>query len=120
MSSLSEKARRAACQHLEQRGYTVLDASRDFPAGGKGIVAEDGDALVFASVRVRDDVGRGFPPEVEAEQRRTRYEAAALAYLAEHDDIDSRPVRFDDIALVVLGSDRAMLRHHINVLGGPA
>ena len=46
---------------------------------------------------------------------RERRETAAIAYLAEHEDVD-RPVRFDDVSLVVFGEGKAVLRHHINAL----
>lgn len=46
---------------------------------------------------------------------RERRETAAIAYLSEHEDVD-RPVRFDDVSLVVFGEGKAFLRHHINAL----
>lgn len=43
----------------------------------------------------------------------------ALAYLSEH-DMAEMAVRFDNIALVVMGEDRALLRHHIGCLSAEA
>ena len=64
---------------------------------------------------MRPHARRGFPRERSEEDRRAAREASALAYLAEHDVTDMM-VRFDTVSLVVLGSDRALVRHHINCL----
>lgn len=42
----------------------------------------------------------------------------ALAWLAEHEDAVDMAIRFDNIALLVMDDSRAMVRHHLNALGG--
>lgn len=120
MSNLKTKATKAASRFLERCGYDVLETGWKCPAGTTDIVAEDGDMLVFVDVSARDNIDRGFPTESRSQETRARREMVALAYLSEHPDVTERPIRFDDMALLVVGADRAMIRHHTNVLGEPA
>ena len=116
MKELETRATEAASTFLRRRGYAVLETGWESEAGTADIVAEDGDALVFVRVRVRWGAGSAFPAEGGASER-DECERVALAYLAEYGKVDV-PVRFDDIAMVAISSDRAMIRHHINSLGG--
>lgn len=115
MNDLNAKAKQAAESFLSRRGYDILDDGWEDPSGIVDIVAREGDVLVFAGVTVTRDSSRGFPRERSDEACRAAREASALAYLAEH-DVTDMTVRFDTVSLVVLGSDRALVRHHINCL----
>lgn len=109
-----ERARAAAARYLEMRGYEVV--CRDWPgdAGVVDIVCRDWDGtLVFVDVQVSCG---GFPPTGGEGAMRALFEAVALAYLAENECEDTT-VRFDSIVVVVVGEDRALLRHHVNALG---
>lgn len=44
-------------------------------------------------------------------------ELLAVSWLAENDFAESVGVRFDKISMIVVGEDRALLRHHINAFG---
>ncbi len=120
MGNLNIRATEAAGRYLGHRGYTVLETGWTCPAGTADIVAEDGDAIVFADVASRSNAERGFPSESHSKKERARRESIAIAWLAEHEDVADRPIRFDNIALVVLGGDRAIIRHHINAFGADA
>lgn len=120
MSNLNLKATKAASRFLEHRGYEVLETGWKCPAGTSDIVAEDGDVLVFVDVSARSSIDRGFPTDSCSQETRARREMVALAYLSEHPDVTERLIRFDNVALLVVGPDRAMVRHHTNVLGEPA
>lgn len=117
MSNLSISATEAASRYLGHRGYTVLETGWTCPAGTADIVAKDGDTIVFADVSSRDSAERGFPSDSRTKKTRTKRENIAIAWLAEHEDAVNEAVRFDNIALLVIGKDRAMIRHHINSLG---
>lgn len=119
MSNLIEKAKTAASRFLQHRGYDILEVGWESPAGTADIIAEDCGTLVFADVKARRDIDRGFPAERLDAAERTRREMIALAYLAEH-DLGEMAVRFDNIALVVAGGNRAMVRHHIGCLAAEA
>lgn len=118
MSNLNEKATQAASRYLEHRGYTVLETAWKCPAGTCDVIAEDGDAIVFVDVSARRDAGKGFPSERCGADVRKRREMIALAWFAEHEDAVDMAVRFDNIAMLVMGDSRAMIRHHLNALGG--
>lgn len=57
-------------------------------------------------MRARRGTDVGFPEERANATERTRREMIMLAYLAEH-DLGEKPVRFDNIAMVVAAEDRA-------------
>lgn len=115
MSNLNEKAKKAASRYLERRGYDILEEGWASSAGTSDVIATEGDTLVFVDVKARRDTDKGFPEGRVDAAERTRREMVALAYLAEHDFADMA-VRFDNVSLVVIGDDRALVRHHINVL----
>ncbi len=71
------------------------------------------ESLVFVEVKTRSDCEKGFPAEAVTPDKRDRYERIALSYL-KHCDIVDVPVRFDVVSIVVVSSDRALIRHHIN------
>lgn len=120
MSNLSISATEAASRYLDHRGYTVLETAWTCPAGTADIVAKDGDVLVFAEVNSRDSAERGFPSESCSKKVRARRENIAIAWLAEHEDAVNETVRFDNLALLVVDSERAFIRHHINAFGADA
>lgn len=117
MSNLSISATEAASRYLGHRGYTVLETAWTCPAGTADIVAKDGDVLVFADVSSRDSAERSFASESCSKEIRAQRENIAIAWLAEHEDAVNETVRFDNLALLVVGSNRAFVRHHINALG---
>ena len=105
MNDMKEKAMGAVKAFLERKGYEIVD----------DLVAMDEDGtLVFvdATVRIGAD---GFP---EAHRARGLREALAAAWLAGNgDDYADTPVRFDEVAMMVVKENRALLRHHVNCSG---
>ena len=117
MNDMKEKAMDAVRTFLERKGYEIVDEAWQSPEGIGGIdlvaVDEDG-TLVFvdATVRIGTD---GFP---EAHRARGLREALAATWLAGNgDDYADTPVRFDEVAMMVVKENRALLRHHINAWG---
>ncbi|MFR7671289.1 MAG: hypothetical protein ACLU0O_12035 [Collinsella sp.] len=54
----------------------------------------------------------------EAHRARGLREALAATWLAGNgDDYADTPVRFDEVAMMVVKENRALLRHHINCFG---
>lgn len=107
MSSLVERGMIAAEKFLVRKGYEVLDSRDGF------VVAMDDEALAFVKVRVRE--GDGFCDFDSSKSMRQEFECFALRWLLENKHVDV-PIRFDELAMVVVGDDRALLRHHINCL----
>ena len=113
------RANEACRKFLAARGYEILDEDYSCDAGEIDFVAKDDDAIVFVEVNAREDGTKGFPTESTSETKRKRLEKIAIDWLAKSDTV-GKPIRFDVIALVVLGADRALVRHHINALGACA
>lgn len=110
---LGKRGEDAAARFLYQRGYDIVERNWTCDAGEADIIARDEDNLVFVEVKTRSDCEKGFPAEAVTPSKRDRYERIALNYLKRCDIVDV-PVRFDVISIVVISSDRALIRHHIN------
>lgn len=117
MKEFNEHVQDAAEMFLKRRGYEILDANWGCPDGdGKfDIIAEDEDSVVFVQVKGRDGRVEGFGFD-EATMERDDFERMSMSYLAEKPDICNCAVRFDVVAITVVGEDRAMIRHHINAM----
>ena len=109
--SLGRRGEDAAAAYLERCGMEVLERNWRCPFGEVDIVAFDDGELVFVEVKTRQGVGCGLPEDAVTPERRARYERIAAMYLAEGGPMTC-PVRFDVIAILVIGEDRALLRHH--------
>lgn len=111
---LLRKGEEAAAKFLYRRGYEIMERDWKGEVGEIDIVAEDHGTLVFCEVKTRMNNDSGFPSEVVSKAKRERYEKLAIEYLSKHVISVDMPVRFDVVALVVIGTDRALIRHHIN------
>lgn len=103
----------AATRFLYGRGYEIIDRNWECFAGEVDIIARDKDCLVFVEVKTRTNCEKGFPSEAVDAKKREKYEKIALAYLANNEYLDIT-LRFDVVSIVVVGPDRALIRHHIN------
>ena len=120
MYELKEKAIKAAARFLIQRSYEVLETGWESEGGSAiDVVAREDDAIVFVDVFARRGTDKGMPDDGGVASRERR-EIAAATWLSEHADDEgfaNLPIRFDSIAMMVIGENRALLRHHINCLG---
>lgn len=121
MYELKEKAVRAAEKFLVKRGYEVVESNWKSESGSSiDLVAREDGTVVFVDVSARSGIDCGMPEE-GGEMHRRRREIAAATWLSEHaddEDVVDTPVRFDSIAMLLVSESRALLRHHINCLGG--
>ena len=118
MEALNERAIEATARFLERKGCEVVDRWWEGPEGVGSIdlVAEDDGELVFVDVVARRST-EGFP---EAHIGRELREILAAKWLGEHgEEYCNVPIRFDDVAMMVMDSNRAQLRHHVNRFGTP-
>lgn len=106
----------AAARFLRRRGYEIVARNWTCAAGEADIVARTDDTIVFVEVKTRSDTEKGLPSEAVDARKRKKYENIAVAFLSDYDVCDVR-VRFDVIALVQVGPDRALVRHHIDAFG---
>ena len=114
---LGVRGEKAARRYLERRGMEILDVNWKCFAGEADIVALDEGVLSFVEVKTRRGIEKGFPEEAVDAKKRARYERIAACYLQEHDYVDMR-VRFDVISILVISSERAFLRMHLNAFCG--
>ena len=110
---LGRRGEEAAARFLERRGFEVLKRNWTCSAGEADIIAQDEDTLVFVEVKTRSNTEKGLPEEAVDERKRERYERIAAAFLQTYETVDIA-VRFDVVSILVIGSERAFLRHHVN------
>lgn len=112
-AELGRRGEDAAARFLYRHGYDIIERNWTCAAGEADIIARDGDWVVFVEVKTRTSLEKGFPSEAVNARKRQKYEKIAALFLSQYDAVDV-PVRFDVVSLLVVGEDRAMLRHHIN------
>ncbi len=113
---LGRRGEEAVARYLSHIGYEIIERNWSCPVGEADIIARTESALVFVEVKTRTDINKGFPAEAVTPEKRDRYERIALWYLKDCDELDVS-VRFDVVAVMVLGEDRAMLKHYVNAFG---
>lgn len=110
---LGRKGEDSAQRFLEKQGYRVLERNWVCSAGEADLIVTDDETLVFVEVKTRTNESRGLPEDAVTRDKRRRYENIAISYLRSC-DISEMAIRFDVIAIMVVGGERAFLRHHIN------
>ena len=109
---LQEKAVKAAARFIERKGYELLAAGWASPEGTQiDLIANDGDTLVFIDVTATEHGEGGFDG---GKVKRGDLEIAAAFRLAVNSPDGEIQVRFDIIDMLVVSTDRALLRRHIN------
>jgi len=109
--SVGARGEQAAALYLERVGMTVIDRNWRTARGELDIVALDGDQLVVVEVKARTSGDTGTPEEAVAPRKQQRIARMAEAYVVAN-GLGGCSVRFDVIAIRVLGENRALLRHH--------
>lgn len=108
---LQEKAAKAATRFIERKGYELLEAGWTSPEGTRiDLIANDEDTLIFIDVTATEYGEGGFEG---GKVKRSDLEIAASWLAAKSHDGEIQ-VRFDIIDMLVVSTDRALLRHHIH------
>ena len=120
MTEFRTKALTAVERYLEHNGYAIIDSSPTLLSGGvTDIVANDGNALVFVEVLAKDRADEGFPEEFDNERTRKAKEMDAIRWLGRQDGrYCVMRIRFDVVSIVVLASDRALIKHRLSTMDG--
>jgi len=102
---LGARGERIAARHLKRSGYRIV--SRNFRAAGAEIdlVAMDGETLVFVEVKTRLGATAGAPQEALDWRKQAHIRRAATIFAARN-RAESRPIRFDVVAIAGAGSNR--------------
>ena len=109
---LTSRAAKATKRYLELRGFEILEEGWGHGTDAADFIAIDGESgdLVIVFAEASRNVGESFP---DTEADRKAFERLAAAYLAETEYVDVA-VRLDIVSLLVVGEDRAMIRHYTN------
>jgi putative endonuclease len=105
-----------ACLYLQQGGAKILERNWKCKSGEADLIVQEDSEIVFVEVKTRRSISAGFPEEAITAAKRARYEKIALHFLASR-DLPSARIRFDVIAVSLLGEHRSMLRHHRDAFG---
>lgn len=113
--SMTDRGEDAAAAYLERVGIAVVERRWACGAGKIDIVAWDGGTLIVIDVVTRKAGRQGelWTP-TPAKARRVR--RLAKAYTEYADLEESTLWRYDRVDLIVIASDRALLRHHRDAL----
>ena len=100
----------SAVRHLERAGYAILDRNFKTRFGEVDIVARDGQTTVFVEVKRREADGHGRAAEFVSPAKMRKVVNAARIYAARY-GLSERPLRFDVIAIDVIGGNEQLLHH---------
>jgi len=98
-----------ACEHLQQKGFQILDRNYRCRSGEVDVVARDGSATVFVEVKERHGASHGEGYEAVTFGKRRRLIRAARLYAASH-GLSEQPIRFDVVS-VDWADARPVIRH---------
>jgi putative endonuclease len=110
-AELGKRGEQAARSFLERCGFEILDTNWRCGRGEIDIVAREDDVLVLVEVKTRRTVKAGTPEEAVSPAKQRRIARLAAAYLKGMAHPPER-IRFDVVTIMVIGPDRALLRHH--------
>lgn len=101
----------AATAYLTRIGMEIEARNWRCPAGEVDIVAREGDVLVLCEVKTRRSERAGTAEEAVSPAKQRKLVRLAEAYVLTCEAPPER-VRFDVVAIRVIGEDRALLRHY--------
>lgn len=97
-------AERLARDLLKRQGLRIREQNYRTPRGEIDIIAEDGDTLVFAEVRLRSNTAFGGAAATIDARKQQKLFYASAHYLQAEGLGETRPCRFDAICLTPDGA----------------
>lgn len=111
--TLGRVGERLAADHLERRGFAIVDRNYRTRWGELDLVGFDGDVLVFCEVKTRRG-GRALPFDALTDGKRERVRRMAMTWLAEAGDRPhARVLRFDAIGVVIDAHGKLVRLDHV-------
>lgn len=95
---LGQSGERLAADHLQRKGYEIVDRNVRRPEGEVDIVALDQQTLVFVEVKLRRPGGTGKAVESLSEAKKRKLSELAMAYHADHPELPA-DLRIDLVAI---------------------
>lgn len=99
-----------AVEHLQGKGWLILDRNYQFERSEIDIVAYDNRAIVFIEVKTRRSLRFGHPEESVDDLKQSRIRKTAMAWLYER-KMEKSPIRFDVVSVLLGESDNPTLEH---------
>ena len=99
---LGARGEQLAAQHLEDEGYTILEANWRCAAGELDIIAQEDETLAFVEVRTRRGRRGPTPEQSMTPANQAKLVELARAYLQEH-DLTAVQWRIDFVAVEMDG-----------------
>ncbi len=96
---LGNRGERLAARFLRRQGYKILARQYSNRFGEIGLVALDGESIVFVEVKTRRSGSAGHPVEAVTHEKQSKLTRAALAFLKRHRLLE-RSARFDVVAIL--------------------
>ena len=88
-----------AAEYLVRQGMKILCRNFRCRQGEIDVIGLQGEYLVFVEVKFRASAAGGFPEESVGWQKQKRICRTALYYLYTHPAYETRPVRYDVVAV---------------------
>lgn len=108
-------AERAACRHLEARGWRLLASNYRLRGGELDLVMLDGDTVVIVEVKQRKSAAYGDPSESIDRRKLARLRAAAQHYASFALRRPDASLRLD--AVLLLGTEARFELRHLEDVG---
>ena len=105
-----------ACVYLQDNNFVIVERNWKCNFGEADIIATEDGTLIFIEVKTRSEAYSGLPEYAVTAERRARYEKIAISYLEQNKRPSGR-VRFDVIAIKMMGEQQCLLRHHRDAFG---
>ncbi len=115
-NTLGAKGEDCAARYLENTGYTVVRRNYHSRMGEIDIIAENGEFIIFAEVKARNNNTMCAPAEAVDMRKQKKIIKTALMYIMEK-GVDLQP-RFDVIEVYCDEQDRFSLNHIENAFSG--
>lgn len=116
MENFNAKVNEAASKYLIRRGYEIIDEpwKEDDGMMPVDLVAQEDGTIVF--VRTKGRMAEETHSFENFGLDQDKLEAFSIRWFENRkDEIEDCPFRFDTISMLVLGTDKALLKHHVNV-----
>lgn len=115
MSKQEQAARGArgealAAKYYERSGYRIVERNFRTRQGEIDVIAQKGNALVFAEVKTRNAHSIAQPREFVTAQKQRRLVLAARRYLLLHPQWAESFLRFDVVEIILPEQGRPLLR----------
>jgi putative endonuclease len=112
---IGNKGEEIAADHLQDKGYQLLDYNFTTRFGELDLVALDSGSIVFIEVKTRTSVSYGMPEASITSAKIEKIQNAGLLWLQAHPDAPD-DWRIDAIAILIDDQDNILdIQHFINI-----